>query len=100
MAPEVQSFREFRNKFLLTNSWGRTFVKLYYKYSPYYANMIAQNETAKTVIRGMLWPLLFFARMSVTFGFWTTFLILSMAVLSFIELYRRLILGRHLRGEL
>lgn len=100
MAPEVQSFRDFRNKFLLPFSWGQKFVKTYYKYSPKYATMISQNETARTVARGALWPLLFFARMSLVFGFWTTLLILSVAVLCFFELYRRLILGRKVRGEL
>ncbi|WP_374077416.1 CFI-box-CTERM domain-containing protein [Bdellovibrio bacteriovorus] len=100
MAPEVQSFRDFRNEFLLTNSWGRAFVKFYYKYSPYYANMIAESEVTKAVVRTALWPLLYFARMSVALGFWTTLLILSLAVASFYELYRRLILGRRFRGEL
>lgn len=100
MAPEVQGFRDFRDKFLLSNAWGRAFVKFYYKHSPYYANMIAESEVSKAVVRSALWPLLFFARMSVAFGFWTTLLVLSVAVLSFYELYRRLILGRRFRGEL
>lgn len=100
MAPEVQSFRDFRNKFLLTNSWGRAFVKFYYKHSPYYANLISESEVAKATVRGALWPLLFFARMSVAFGFWTTLLISSMATLSLMEIYRRLVLGRKFRGEL
>ncbi|MBO9666265.1 MAG: hypothetical protein J7501_05580 [Bdellovibrio sp.] len=100
MAPEVQSFREFRNQYLLPFSWGKKFVKAYYHYSPKYAAMISQSETAKTFVRGALWPLLFFARMSVLFGFWTTLIILSLSVLSMIELYRRLVLGRKVRGEL
>lgn len=100
MAPEVQSFRDFRNKFLLSHSWGRSFVKFYYKHSPYYANLIAESEVSKGLVRVGLWPLLFFARMSVAFGFWTTLMILSLATLSMIELYRRLVLGRRFRGEL
>ena len=100
MAPEVQSFREFRNKFLLPHSWGKKFVQGYYKHSPKYANMIAGSETAKFFARGFLWPLLLFARMSVAFGFWVTMIILSVALLSFVELYRRLFLRRSVRGEL
>lgn len=100
MAPEVQSFRDFRNKYLIPYSWGRKFVKAYYHYSPKYAAMISGNETAKTVVRAALWPLLFMARMSVAFGFWVTTLIMTFAVLGFYELYRRLILGRKVRGEL
>lgn len=100
MAPEVQSFRDFRNKYLIPYSWGRKFVKAYYHYSPKYAAMISENETAKTIVRAALWPLLFMARMSVAFGFWVTTLIMTFAVLGFYELYRRLILGRKVRGEL
>ncbi len=100
MAPEVQSFRDFRNKYLLPFSWGQKFVKTYYKYSPKYAELIAGNDVAKAVVRGALWPLLLFARMSVAFGFWVTLLIMATAVLTFVELYRRLILGRNVRGEL
>lgn len=100
MAPEVQNFREFRNRFLLNSSFGRKFVTFYYKHSPFYANLIAESEIARSAVRVALWPLLFFARMSVAFGFWSTVLILSVALWSFVELYRRLILGRRFRGEL
>lgn len=100
MAPEVQSFRDFRNKYLLPFSWGRSFVKFYYKHSPYYANLISQSEVAKTMVRGALWPLLFFARMCVEMGFWVTAIICSLALVSIYELYRRLILGPKFRGEL
>ncbi|WP_142695022.1 CFI-box-CTERM domain-containing protein [Bdellovibrio sp. NC01] len=100
MAPEVQSFRDFRNEYLLPFAWGKKFVQTYYKYSPKYANMIAGNETAKATVRIALWPLLLFARMSVAFGFWITLLIMGAAMLTFYGLYRRLILGRNVRGEL
>ncbi|MDG0817055.1 hypothetical protein NWE73_11805 [Bdellovibrio sp. PAP01] len=100
MAPEVQSFRDFRNKYLLPFSWGQKFVKTYYKYSPKYAELIAGNETAKIVVRTALWPLLLFARMSVAFGFWISLLIMMAAFVTVFELYRRLILGRNVRGEL
>lgn len=100
MAPEVQSFREFRNKFLLPFSWGQKFVKTYYKYSPKYASLIANNETAKIIARGALWPLLLFARMSVAFGFWLSLLIMGLAIVMALELSRRLILEKNVRGEL
>ncbi|WP_413576848.1 CFI-box-CTERM domain-containing protein [Bdellovibrio sp. HCB290] len=100
MAPEVQSFRDFRNKYLLPYSWGRSLVKTYYKYSPKYANMIAQNDTAKIAVRGVLWPMLFFARMSVAVGFWYALGFVLLAGLTLWGLYQRLILGRNVRGEL
>ncbi|UYL10149.1 hypothetical protein B9G69_006095 [Bdellovibrio sp. SKB1291214] len=100
MAPEVQSFREFRNEYLLPYSWGKTFVKTYYKYSPKYAALISQSETAKVLVRGALWPLLFFARMSVAIGFWYALAIVAFGALTLWGLYRRLILGQNVRGEL
>ncbi len=100
MAPEVQSFRDFRNKYLLPFSWGQQFVKTYYKYSPKYAAMISQSETAKIIVRGALWPLLFFARMSVAIGFWYALAIMIFGCLTIWGLYRRLILGQNVRGEL
>ncbi|WP_413291705.1 CFI-box-CTERM domain-containing protein [Bdellovibrio sp. HCB185ZH] len=100
MAPEVQSFREFRNKYLIPYSWGQKFVKTYYKYSPKYAAMISQSETAKIAVRGVLWPLLFFARLSVALGFWFALAITVFGGLTIWGLYRRLILGQNVRGEL
>ncbi|KHD89056.1 MAG: hypothetical protein OM95_05535 [Bdellovibrio sp. ArHS] len=100
MAPEVESFREFRNKYLLPNAWGKAFVKFYYKHSPYYANLIAESEVAKAAVRVGLWPLLLFARASVALGFWTAFALLSFGVLAIYGLYRHLLVARRFRGEL
>ena len=100
MAPEVQSFRDFRNEYLLPYDWGKAFVKTYYKYSPKYAAMISQSDTAKVLVRGALWPLLFFARMSVAIGFWYALAIVGFGALTLWGLYRRLILGQNVRGEL
>lgn len=100
MAPEVQSFRDFRNEYLLTNSLGRAFVKFYYKHSPFYANMIAESELAKGIVRAALWPLLYFARMSVALGFLPTLFVFALVALSLYEIYRRLIHRSSQRGEL
>ncbi|UOE99972.1 CFI-box-CTERM domain-containing protein [Bdellovibrio reynosensis] len=100
MAPEVQSFRDFRNQYLLTSKWGTAFVKFYYKHSPFYANLIAESEIAKTIVRAALWPLLFFARMSVALGFFTSLIISLIVGLSLFEMYRRLVFRRSYRGEL
>jgi len=54
----VETFRQFRNKFLLTNKYGIQFVKFYYQHSPYFADKIKNNETLKTIVQYYLWPLL------------------------------------------
>lgn len=69
MAPEVQTFRQFRNNFLLTNSAGKEFVHLYYKYSPALANFISSSETLRAMTRTALYPLLGFSYVALNYGF-------------------------------
>jgi hypothetical protein len=57
MEPSVKVLREFRDRFLLTNSAGSAFVVLYYAYSPPMANFIAGKDTVRLVVRWSLLPL-------------------------------------------
>ena len=50
--------REFRDAYLLTNEFGRSFVSLYYTYSPPVADFIAENEFLKFMVRMLLLPLI------------------------------------------
>jgi len=68
MAPQVKIFRQFRNTFLLTNDWGKRFVRFYYKHSPPYAHVIAESAVLRAVSRVVLWPLLGYAWLSLRFG--------------------------------
>ena len=68
MAPQVDTFRQFRNRFLLNHSWGKTFVRFYYEHSPKYANVIAHNETLRFFARLALWPVLAFVSLALHFG--------------------------------
>lgn len=68
MAPEVQTFREFRNKYLLTNSAGKAFVKAYYKFGPEAAEWISHSEALKTLSLLGLWPILMFVKLSLFLG--------------------------------
>lgn len=81
MAPEVETFRQFRNHFLLNNKAGKQFVKMYYKYSPPLANVIAGNETLRAVARGFLYPFLIFSEIALAYGFLSALLSLIVALI-------------------
>jgi len=57
--PHVGSLRGFRDRFLLTHAPGRTFVALYYRFSPPLADYIAARPVARMAARAVLWPLVF-----------------------------------------
>jgi len=51
--------RNFRDKYLLTNSFGRAFVNFYYENSPSLAKYIAASETRRAISRIALTPLVY-----------------------------------------
>ena len=59
LAPEVETLRDFRDRLLMTNPAGKAFVRLYYTLSPPAAEWIAQHETARTLTRWCLSPLVY-----------------------------------------
>jgi lysophospholipase L1-like esterase len=80
LAPHVVLLKKFRDQCLLTNPLGTRFVKLYYQYSPPFADFIAQHEALRTIVRVMLYPLVGFAFMMLHTG-WPTFLGLLLLLL-------------------
>jgi hypothetical protein len=57
--PHVMVLRDFRDRFLLTNAPGRTFVALYYRISPPIADLISKNEFLRAATRIFLAPVIF-----------------------------------------
>jgi hypothetical protein len=62
------TIREFRDKYLLPNEFGRGLVRLYYKYSPYAANIIKKHKLLKIAVRTKLIPLIAFCYSMVHLG--------------------------------
>ena len=54
----VKVLREFRDRYLLTNTPGRALVSFYYRTSPPIAGFIRDSETLKAVVRTVLLPLI------------------------------------------
>lgn len=57
--PEVMTLRTFRDRYLLTNLPGRTFVAAYYRLSPPLAAFIEKHAAAKVIVQVLLTPLIF-----------------------------------------
>jgi len=53
-APEVEQLRRFRDRSLMTNPFGRGFVKVYYRVSPPFARMIARRPSWRMAARKVL----------------------------------------------
>ena len=56
--PQVEVLSELRDHFLLTNFVGKTFVNLYYNYSPSVADSMAKHSWLGAVVRWSLLPLI------------------------------------------
>ena len=54
---KIDTFRWFRNQYLLTNKFGRKIVSAYYELSPPLAKKIKQSDTLKTVSLAILYPI-------------------------------------------
>ena len=49
--PSVLVLRKFRDDILLKNAFGRLFVKVYYKYSPFWANKLSAFTSINKLVR-------------------------------------------------
>ena len=83
LEPNVIVLKEFRDKYLMVNGWGKRFVEFYYRTSPLIANIIANNESLKFIVRTCLYPLVGFSYLTLNssleqrfvFGIFTLFVI-------------------------
>jgi hypothetical protein len=57
--PHVKVLRDFRDKYLITNPFGKAFVMFYYKVSPQLADYIRTHETLRIVTRFSLTPIVY-----------------------------------------
>jgi len=57
--PHVQALRDFRDRYLLTNTLGSAFVRFYYNTSPPIADYIGRHDLLRTAARWLLTPIVF-----------------------------------------
>ena len=91
MEPQVQILRDFRDRYMLTSSVGRTFADMYYKYSPKAASFIAEHSALRVIVRCGLLPAVGASWMMLNFGLLFTLSIFGfvcLMIFGFIK-YRR-----------
>jgi hypothetical protein len=66
--PHVKILRDFRDRFLTTNTAGQSLVNLYYKYSPPLADFIAKHDNLRMIVRMTLFPLVGMSWVALKFG--------------------------------
>jgi len=80
--PHLDILRDFRDRYLMPTRFGHKLVELYYKYSPFVANLIAKHKGLKTEVRVSLFPLVAFSYSMLHFGpIITTFIFVSIFAL-------------------
>jgi hypothetical protein len=61
LAGQVEILRQFRDRYLLTNDFGRKFVAWYYRNGPVAASYIKDKPLVKAAVRVALYPLIGFS---------------------------------------
>lgn len=92
MHPYVITLQDFRDRYLMPNRAGRKLVNLYYKYSPYIAELITNHKSLRTVIRIWLMPFVAVGYSMVHFGPLKTTIMLVLTTMPpffFVWFYRR-----------
>ena len=92
-APQVQALRDFRDRYLETNSIGRAFVKWYYEYGPIGAAALNEHPWLKPVVRTALMPAvggaLFLTRTSTVTQLLVLFLLILMTAM--LVMYKKVV---------
>jgi hypothetical protein len=65
LAKGIQTLRQFRDKYLLTNPPGRAFVDFYYRFSPPIAEFITEHPVLKPIVRAGLLPIVAMSTLAV-----------------------------------
>ena len=84
--PHVKILRDFRDRFLITNIVGKSFVNLYYKHSPPFADFIAKHDHLRMIVRMTLFPLVGISWIALKLGILPTIPLILLFAIGFIGL--------------
>jgi hypothetical protein len=88
MEPHVRILRDFRDRFLIGNPLGNSFVRLYYTYAPPIADFIAKYDNLRALIRIGLLPVVGLSWVALKLGFSATIALLLFLGISMIRVVR------------
>jgi len=80
MHADLDTLRDFRDRFMLTNRPGQALVHFYYRYSPPMADYIAERDWLRAVVRGLLAPIIYTIKNPLPAGFLITGLVAAAVV--------------------
>jgi endonuclease YncB( thermonuclease family) len=86
MEPHVKILRDFRDQFLLGNTAGKIFLRLYYTYSPPMADFIKKHDRLRAMVRIILLPVVGVSWVALKLGPTSTMAITLLFVSGFIGL--------------
>ena len=95
--PHLDILRDFRDRYLMPKKFGRMLVSFYYKYSPFVADLIANNKVLKVIVQINLLPFVVFSYSLLHFGSVITAIMLAfifMFPIFLISFFRRKIRQR------
>jgi len=84
--------RGFRDRFMITNAPGRALIRFYYRHSPPMADFIAERDWLRTIVRGLLTPIVF----AIEYPAWAVLILILLASAAGI---RRLRLPRYITTD-
>jgi len=86
MEPHVKILRDFRDRFLLHNSMGKGFVRLYNTYSPPMADFIAKHNSLRAMVRISLLPVVGVSWITLKIGSVSTVALMLLFISCFVGL--------------
>jgi hypothetical protein len=88
-APQVQTLRDFRDRYLMTHAAGRAFVRWYYAHSPAAADFIRERPALRATVGAALYPFVIAAALFLHVPLATSLAVLVALVAAYVFLIRR-----------
>jgi len=79
--PNVKLLRKFRDRYLLTSSFGRMFVDMYYRHSPTLAKFVANRKSMEVLVRFTLMPIVGLSSLVIKMNVYGFLIVLAFPIL-------------------